>query len=279
MTVSPRTQICMVIGDPISQSLSPLMHNAAFEELGCADEFVFLARKVPVEALCDAINGVRALGIKGVSCTMPHKERVIEYLDELDPHAKSIGAVNTIVNNDGTLKGYNTDIDGIVEPLKAVTELSDKSTLIIGAGGAARSAAFGLTDRCQAVTILNRTEKRGKELADSVGARYISTIEKDELSTFDIIINTTPVGMSPHTTNSPLPDGEFNSNQIVMDAIYNPPLTRLLSNAHSAGATIVTGIDMFVRQGAKQFELYTDQKAPVKIMEGVVRSMLEMNDE
>lgn len=272
-------QVCMVIGDPISQSLSPQMHTAAYEQIGCADKFKFIAKKVSTGELEEVVNGARTQNIRGISCTLPHKESVIRLIDNIDPAARSIGAVNTIVNNEGVLTGFNTDIDGIVTPLQAITDLSDKKVLILGAGGAARSAIVGLLPICKSVSLVNRTEVKGRKLTLELGATFLSTVNPDNLSEFDVIVNTTPVGMTPVVEQSPLPGAVFTPRQIVMDAIYNPAITRLLSDARSAGATVVTGIEMFVAQGARQFELYTGKAAPIDTMRETVCKALGVHHE
>jgi len=270
--LNAQTQLCLVIGDPVAHSLSPLVHSAALKELGLSDQYVFLASKVNAEQLSDAVSGLRALGIRGTSCTLPHKENIVALLDKLDPVAQSIGAVNTVVNQNGKLIGYNTDVDGIVLPLEKRRTLSGAKVAILGAGGAARAATYGLTRAGASVTIFNRTISRAERLASDFSVAVKPLSEVQAISKFEIIINTTSVGMKKGEL--PLSEECLNKAQLIFDIVYNPLVTNLLSAAERKGAETVSGLEMFVVQAAKQFKLYTGHDAPEETMFKVAKSFL-----
>ncbi len=266
MNISAKTKICMVIGNPIQHSLSPKMHNAAFEVLGIDKKFVFVASQVKSEDLSDFVKGVRAMGIRGVACTIPHKTEIIKYLDEVDEVAQKIGSVNTVVNNDGILRGYNTDWLGVVNPLEKITSLDNKVVALIGAGGIARAVAYAVTQSGAKLTIYNRLLDQAEGLAKRFGGQAFSFDNLEKVKDADIIFNATPIGMHPHEDETPIPIELIRKNQIVFDAVYTPPETKLLRNAKSIGAQIISGVEMFIIQGAAQFELFTNFKAPMEVM-------------
>lgn len=269
MNVSTRTSVFGVIGNPVAHSLSPIMHNAAFSEVGY--DGVYAAFKVhDLEA---ALSGMKALGIKGLSVTIPHKVNVMALLDECDDLSKKIGAVNTIVEKNGKLWGTNTDCTGAVSALREKTDIPGKRVLILGAGGAARAIAWGISRENGHVIIANRTPEKGRALAEELNADCCPIPEAVETD-WDILINTTSVGMSPQTERVPVSRDAIKPGRIVMDIVYNPIETMLLKMAKEKGCTTVDGVMMFVRQGAMQFELWTGQKAPVQIMEKVVRDAI-----
>ncbi len=259
-------KLCIVIGDPISHSRSPSLHNAAYAACGLSQRFLYAACHIRAADLKEAIGSVRELGIRGVSVTIPHKQAVLALLDEIDPLAAKVGAVNTIVNNDGKLRGYNTDLAGIILPLEAQTSLSGKRVALLGAGGAARAAAFAVTTKGASLTIFNRTIDEAQSLAAEVKATAADLSDLAQLSGFDIILQSTPVGMSPDVERSLIPEQYLHAGQIVFDFVYNPPETKLLRQAKQRGAVVISGIEMFLQQGAAQFELYTGQKAPLEAM-------------
>lgn len=261
--ISARTKICMVIGHPVEHSLSPILHNTGYEALGIADQFVYVGCDVQPEAIADFVAGVRAAGIRGVSCTMPCKELVMPYLDEIDDTAQAIGAVNTIVNQDGKLHGYNTDWLGIVTPLQAITPLAGKRVAVLGAGGTARAAAYGLLQSGAQVTLYNRTLSKAQTLAQQLGCQA-GSLEGADLSQADIICNTTPVSMQQNL--SPLEQSQIAKRQIVFDAVYNPYNTQLLIDAAALGARVVHGTEMLLHQAIAQFKLYTTHDAPEAAM-------------
>ncbi len=279
MKINAKTKICMVIGDPIEHSLSPQMHNRGFEELGIDNEFVFAACNVKVENIADFMKGVRAMGIRGVSCTIPHKMAVMELLDEIDETAKTIGAVNTIVNTNGVLKGYNTDWLGAVVPLERITSLKNKKVALLGAGGAARAIAFGLKKKGANVTIFNRTIDKAEELAKEFGCKAASFNDVSAIKNMEIIINATAVGLHPHVDETPLDKELITSKHIVFDIIYAPLETRLLRDAKEQGATIIHGLEMLLEQGVAQFKLYTNIDAPEEAMRNVLLESVHVKEE
>lgn len=258
--ITAATELCAIIGNPIRHSLSPAVHNAAFEHLGL--DYVFMAFRV--EQLKEAVKGIAALGVKGVSVTIPHKVEVMGCLDEIEPVARRIGAVNTIVYRDGKLIGYNTDWSGAMKALEGKIELQGKTAVVLGAGGAARAIAFGLREKGAEPVILNRTVSRAEVLASALRCRGGGIELIDRLS-FDLVINATSVGMSPHAENTPL-DKAMLKDVLVFDTVYNPLKTRLISEAEENGCPTVTGLEMFVNQAAMQFELWTGHKPPVDLM-------------
>lgn len=274
MNISARTKVCMIIGDPVEHSLSPVMHNAAYEALSIDNEFVFTAAHVLSENLEIAIKGARSLGIHGITCTIPHKVEVIRFLDEIDPIAAKIGAVNTILNKNGKLIGYNTDWIGTVTPLEEKTILEGKKVAILGAGGASRAMAYGVTERKAHLTIFNRTLENAQVIAKDFNAEASDLSDLSNLKEMDIIINSTSVGMADQADVSLVPSEFLHRDQIVFDAIYKPNMTRLLHNAQSAGAQIICGFEMLLHQGVAQFEIYTQKKAPFDVMKEVVTATL-----
>lgn len=262
--------MCIIIGDPVEHSLSPAMHNAAYEALGISDQFVFTAAHVKVENVKDVVQAVRIMNIRGLTCTIPHKMEVMQYLDEIDEIAQKIGAVNTVVNDNGKLKGYNTDWLGTVTPLEKHTTLEGKKVAIVGAGGAARAMAFGVVQKGAKLTIFNRTLEKAEELAKELGAQARDLSDLEKMKEFDIILNATNIGMGEHVGKSPLPKECIESHQIVFDAVYVPAETQLLKDAKDKGATIIRGVEMLLHQGTAQFELYTGHKAPEEVMRKVL---------
>ena len=254
-----------VFGDPVAHSLSPVMHNSAFAQTGI--DGLYLA--IRVRDIAAAVSGVRGLGIRGVSVTIPHKISVMEYLDKVDESAGKIGAVNTIVNRQGTLYGYNSDSAGAIAALTRKCVIRGKSAAVIGAGGGARAVGFGIKQEGGRLTILNRTWEKGEALAEDLDCEFRPLSETRRLP-YDIIINATSVGMTPHTNSSPVNTELLESGMVVMDMVYNPLQTALLAAADKIGCTIVDGVAMFVHQGAVQFELWTGKQAPVDVMRRVV---------
>ncbi len=260
-----RTELYCVLGDPIGHSLSPAMHNRAFRHHGL--NAVYLAFRVT--DLPAVIAGIRSLDIKGASITLPHKTRVMELLDTIDPTAADIGAVNTIINKNGQLIGKNSDSTGATDALLTQTAIEDKTVLIIGAGGAARAIGFGIRKCGGQVTITNRSEAAGSRLATDLESAFLPP-GKLAAKRFDILINTTPVGMHPQIEASPIPHDILRPELVVMDIVYNPLETRLLKAAARVGCKTVDGLTMFVNQGARQFEWWTGAKAPVAEMRQAV---------
>ncbi len=272
--ISGKTRICGIIGDPIEHTVSPAMQNAAFRELGL--DYLYAPFPVKDENLGMAIDGMRALNICGLNVTIPHKVAVIPYLDELDTLVENLGAVNTIVSQDGYLKGYNTDASGFWRALQA--EMFDprkKKIVVLGAGGAARAVSFILADKGADLTIVNRHLGPAQKLADKLFRlfrREFQALELDKdnlkiaLDGAELLVNTTSVGMSPDSDETPVPARLIKKSLTVFDIIYNPLKTKLLMDAEKKGAKTISGIEMLVWQGASAFELWTGQKAPVNVM-------------
>jgi len=274
MTINGKTRVCAIIGDPVEHSLSPVMHNAAFKELGL--NLVYVAFKVTRNGLEDAISGARSLGLRGLNVTMPHKTAVMSYLDESDSTAKAIGAVNTILNNHGKLIGYNTDGKGAMIALQENgISAEEKKMLILGAGGAAKAIAFQAAQEIEELVILNRTSEKAEKLAELLRKNFGNKIRggtlsvevlKEELETTDILVNATSVGMHPDVNMSPVPSDLLRSDLCVMDIVYNPLETKFLADAKAVGAKVVSGIEMLLYQGAVAFEIWTNCLAPVDVM-------------
>lgn len=273
MKVNSKTSVFAVLGDPVSHSMSPAMHNAAFAQLNYNGVYVAMR----VRDIGAAVSGVKALGIQGASITIPHKVSVMPFLDEIDEVAQKIGAVNTIATRDGKLIGYNTDCLGATRALLEKVSLRKKRVVVLGAGGAARAVGFGIISEGGSVTVVNRSAESGEKLAADLGSEFEPYSKLKEL-TFDVLINTTPVGMTPRVDASPIDGRILKEGQVVMDAVYNPLKTRLLQAAEAAGCSIVDGLTMFVYQGALQLELWTGRKAPMDVMRNAVLNLLEWNE-
>ncbi len=252
MNIDQNTVLYGVIGNPVRHSLGPVMHNAAFA--AAKINAVYLAFEV--KEIKKAIHGMAALGIQGLSVTIPFKSAVIPFLHEIDPLAARIGAVNTIVNKKGRLKGYNTDAAGAVKALEERITLKGLRVLIIGAGGAARAIGFALKEKGMQVSLTNRSAQRGIPLARDLDCPYLP-LNKIEGKGIDLLIQTTPVGMFPNIAASPVSKEIFHQNMAVMDIIYNPRKTAFLKMAQECGCVALDGLGMFVHQGAEQFRLWT----------------------
>jgi len=274
--ITSRTKLCGLIGDPVEHTLSPAMHNAAIEYLGL--DYVYLAFRVNKTGLAAAIQGMKALGMRGLNVTIPHKVSIIPFLDELDGLAKDIGAVNTIVNDSGKLKGYNTDSGGFMQALlKAGISLQGKRVVLLGAGGAARAAGFALAQKDSRLTILNRKEELdqaealARRLSQTIGSEAIA-LELSEanlraaLRPAHLLVNATSVGMSPKIDETPVPQKLLRPTLKVFDIVYSPLKTRLLREAEAQGCQTISGLEMLVEQGALALELWTGEKAPADIM-------------
>ena len=282
MEISGKTRVCGIIGDPVEHSLSPAMHNAAFQELNL--DFVYVAFRVRKDELKEAVVGAKTLDIKGLNVTMPHKNAVMKYLDETDPTTRSIGALNTILNDKGRLIGYNTDGTGALKALKENgVSLNGKKLLLLGAGGAGKAIAFHAAQEVEELKILNRTTQKAKDLAEVLRKKFGKKIDgnslsaktiKKELEDADILVNATSVGMHPNDDQSLIDPSWLRPNLCVMDIVYNPIETKLAKDAKSVGAKVVSGVEMLVYQGAASFEIWTDRPAPVKVMKQAILSKL-----
>jgi len=266
--------VCGVIGDPIEHTLSPVMHNAAFKHLKL--DFVFLAFRVKASELGDAICGMRGLGVHGLNVTMPHKDAVVEYLDEVDSTAKFLGSVNTVLNRDGRLLGFNTDGTGALKALRENGASPDgKKVLLLGAGGAAKAIAYALAKEAGELRVLNRSSEKAEELAGLlsrtfgkkvVGGALSSSAVQRSLRDSDVLVNATSVGMDPNAKQSLVSPQWLRPDLCVMDIVYSPVETELLKEAKAAGARVIGGAGMLLYQGAASFEVWTGVSAPVEVM-------------
>ncbi len=267
-----------VIGAPIEHSMSPLIHNDAFHQKGYNAHYQ--AFHVEPKNLKEAVVGMRALGVSGFNVTIPHKEAIIPLLDEVDDAAGRIGAVNTVVNRDGILFGYNTDGRGYVEALKEITSLSNKRILIIGAGGAARAIFYTLAqEEGIQVDLYNRTASKSADLIHEFSLGHLAqTISLDEaierLGDYDVVVQTTSVGMFPKTDESPVPLKKIKQGAVFSDIIYNPYETKLLKDAKVLGAVTQNGVHMFAYQAALAFEHWTGHLPDTDRMKKLVKEQL-----
>jgi 3-dehydroquinate dehydratase / shikimate dehydrogenase len=255
--VDVATRVYGVVGDPIAHSLSPAIMNAAFRRENVNAVYLALHAKT----LKDLLTCIREIPIHGISVTMPYKESILAHLDNTDSHTTKVGACNTIVRaQDGKLYGFNTDTAGIVRPLeRRLNTLEGARILVIGAGGAARAAVFGLKERGSEVYIMNRSLPHAKKLAHQARARIMKRADLKKAA-FDVIINATPVGMG-NSRETPLHENEINA-RYVFDMVYDPVETRLMKLAKEKGVQVIPGIEMFVHQAARQFEIWTGKPAP-----------------
>ena len=269
-TITPRTRSYAVMGDPVAHSLSPLMHNAAFAQMGIDGVYVAFH----VTDLAGAVAGIRALNISGCSVTIPHKVAIMDLIDAVEPAARRIGAVNTLVNDAGRLIGMNSDSPGAMAALLERTPVTGRHTAVIGAGGAARAVAYGIKDLDGRLTLVNRSPDKGRRLADELEGEFIR-LDEFTGEGIDILVNTTSVGMTPAVDQMPVARECLTPGMTVMDIVYNPIDTMLLKTARQAGCQVVDGVAMFVHQGAIQFERWTGQTAPVELMRDTVLDALK----
>ena len=270
------TVVYGVVADPVAHSMSPPVHNAAFEALGI--NAVYLPFKVTDPALF--LQDFEPYDLAGLSVTIPHKEAMLGLMDEVEPLARRVGAVNTVRIDEGHRYGCNTDVSAAVESVEDAVEraglepLSERHVLLVGAGGAGRAIAYGLREKGVELTIANRTVSRAEKLAAEVGAEFCGLDRMEALSA-DIIINSTSVGMWPRVEDSPVPADMLGLGMVVFDSVYNPIRTRLLREAEKAGAVTASGVEWFVNQAAAQFELWTGTDAPREVMAETLRRRLE----
>ncbi len=281
MGINAHTQLCGVLGNPVEHSLSPAIHNAAFQHLGL--NYVYLAFRV--EQVKEAVQGIRALGnMCGFSVTIPHKISTMEFLDTIDDTAKHIGAINTIVKTDDTLTGYNTDALGALQALRqAKAPLAGKQVLILGSGGAARAIAFGIAlhEPITSMTLLGIVDDERATLAADLRKGSTITINEGHLSEetlglaieqCQVLIHCTPLGMHPKVDGTCVPKNLLKPHLTVMDIVYNPRETRLLREAREIGCTAIPGLEMFLHQAVAQFELWTGQSAPTQVMREILEA-------
>ncbi len=274
--IGPRTSLYGVIADPIGHSYSPRIHNAAFRAAGI--DAAYLPFRVPRHFLSSFFDDVPELGIRGLSVTIPHKEAVLRLLTKVDKAADKIGAVNTVVfQDDGQIVGYNTDQKAAMASLMATpglkgreAPLEGQQALVLGAGGVARAIVYGLVRHGARVTIASRTFARAEDLAEQFNAKAVTWAERYGRR-WDIVINGTPIGMHPNVEETPYEKQYLRRGMIVFDTVYNPENTLLVKEARAKECRVVTGIDMFVRQAALQFKLFTGQDAPRDVMRDEMR--------
>ncbi len=283
--VDQKTGVLGLIGYPLEHSLSPRLHNQAIVELGL--NLVYLSFPLKPEQLEDGIRAIRALGLRGVNVTIPYKERVLPYLDQLDPLAAKLGAVNTIVNNQGLLTGYNTDINGFCRMLEedGGFRIRGKRALLLGAGGAARAVAFALCQQgIAALMIINRTADKARHLQKTLHGYYpgvrlaTAKLSRPELTAWsdplDLIVDTTPVGMAPQFEVEPvIPLEVIRQAHLVVDLVYNPPETSLLRAAAQVGVQGLNGMGMLLYQGIEAFKLWTGQEPELNSWRELVKSV------
>lgn len=264
-------QLNLVIGFPLSHSQSPLLHNTVYQHAGINS--VMLAK--PHAELKALIQAIKTLLVELTAVTMPFKDEIFPYLDECSSEVKILKTANTIIQRNGKLHGYNTDIDGIAFAFSNIA-LSGKQVLVIGAGGAARAMGYFLKINKTKIIWMNRDAKKAESLAEEFGGDVIVYDKLNKISP-DIIINTTPVGLYPQVEESPLPHFIFHEKQIVFDMIYNPVLTKLLKQAQQNHAKIISGLDMFIGQGLKQIELLTGNKLDNSALMDKLKKLLTQN--
>lgn len=270
------TEVYGVIADPIGHSLSPLIHNAAFEQLGMNK--VYLPIRVPREDLAAFLDEAAEWDIRGLSVTIPHKEAVIEKLTQVDAAVQGIGATNTVVFEGKERRGYNTDYQAALSSLEEAmghqegqpSPLAGKTALILGAGGVGRAIAYGLVHRGAKVVFSDGDPQRAAELAGHFRAHSIAWSLRHTVAA-DVILNGTPIGMHPNVDDTPYEEASLRRSMVVFDAVYNPENTLLIKQARAKGCTVVTGVDMFVRQACMQFKYFTGQDGPAELMRDVIK--------
>jgi len=283
LEITGKTKLCGVMGDPIEHSISPAMHNAAFRALGLHYAYVpFHVRRGDLPA---ALQGMRALNIRGLNVTIPHKVAIIPLLDEIDPLARQIGAVNVLLNDSGRLIGYNTDAEGFLHVLvEHGIEPQGKNVVVLGAGGAARAICFALASRGAALTILNRTAAPAQACAEDISKTFslpmkVLDLNRENLAyalqQASVLVNATSVGMLPAAGASPVDRDLLGTHLTVMDIVYNPHKSKLLREAEKAGATTINGLEMLIWQGALAFEKWTGRQPPLNVMRKAATAALK----
>ncbi|TWT86828.1 Shikimate dehydrogenase [Pseudobythopirellula maris] len=278
--INADTDLYGVIADPVGHSLSPLIHNAQLREHDLNS--VYLPFRVPVDSLADFVEDVPRLGIKGLSVTIPHKEAIARHLTKVDPAAKGIGAVNTVVFRDGQVIGYNTDYKGAMDCLEKVlghdsaekpdapSPLAGRRALVLGAGGAGRAVVYGLKKRGAAITIASRTKARSEKLAKEFECRAVDWNARHNAAP-EVLVNCSPIGMHPNVDETPFSKAYLRPGMIVFDTVYNPESTLLVKEAREHGCRVATGVEMFVNQAALQYKLFTGQEASKELMRDTIK--------
>jgi shikimate dehydrogenase len=280
VTVSGTTRVIGIMGDPVSHSLSPRLHNAAFEALGL--DYVYVPLPVRGEEVGAAVEGLAALGFRGANVTIPHKGAVIPYLDSLADDARLVEAVNTIVVDDDGLHGYNTDVEGVRGALVGVAgeTLAGQSALVLGAGGAARAATLALARLGCRLTVVNRTPAAAQHLAALITAgvpgascdwRALSALTGEDVARQTVVVNATSLGMAGEGKVPALLADNVTAGQVVFDAVYAATVTDFLAAAQVRGARVIDGLSMLIGQAAEAFSLWTGVPAPLEVMRDAVR--------
>lgn len=275
-SITKDTAVYGVIADPIAHSLSPQVHNAAFGAAGI--DAVYLPFRVPFDTLGQFVEDAQRLDIRGLSVTIPHKEAIARFLTKVDPAVKGIGAVNTVLFKDGQVLGYNTDYKAAMDCLEGAlgavganpSPLKDKRVLVLGAGGVARAIMYGLSRRGAKATVAGRTRARAQTLADAFGGRSVDWQARHNAEV-DVVVNCTPIGMHPNVDESPFGKPYLKPTMVVFDTVYNPESTLLIKEAKLRGCRAVTGVEMFIRQAALQFMLFTGREAPYDLMRDTLK--------
>ncbi|TVQ01343.1 MAG: shikimate dehydrogenase [Planctomycetaceae bacterium] len=277
--IDGQTELFGVVADPVAHSHSPLIHNRAFQDAEINARY--LPFRVPADDLNVFIDACPRLGIRGISVTIPHKERALAYCTQAEQAATGIGAINTMIFDEEERIGYNTDYRAAMDCINAVYQAGrpadslpvshqSRRVLILGAGGVARAIAWGMKQRGAEVTISSRTEERAVQLAHEIGTRSVPWEQRHEVQP-QLLVNGTPVGMHPHVDDCPYDPGKLNQLMVVFDTVYNPESTMLIKHARNARSKIITGVDMFVRQAAYQFKLFTGREAPSSRMREAIK--------
>ncbi len=266
--VSPKTKVFGVVGNPLKQSKGIYLHNPLFQRV--KKDAVYC--RLQAKNIAGFMKHIAPI-LNGFSVTIPHKQAMMKFLDRLDPTAKAIGAVNTVVRRRGRLIGTNTDASGALDAIESKMRVSGKMMLVLGAGGAARAIAYEAQRRGATVFLANRTERKAKQLARELAPRGLAVnfIANAKLGTqhFDIIANATSLGMTPHVNISPLPKSML-KKRVVFDAVYNPPMTKFLRDAKSVGAEVIPGTEMYINQAALQSALYVGKKPSIALMKKII---------
>ncbi len=286
--MAENTRVLGVFGHPISHSLSPVMQNAAIQAL--AIDYIYVPFHVLPDGLRDAVQAIRALDLAGVNVTIPHKEHIVEFLDEVTDAAAQVGSVNVVINQDGHLKGDTTDGPGFMKSMEAEwgsEAIRAGNALVLGAGGSAKAICYALAGAGWRIVVANRTCERAAELTqrlNSVFGKVSKAVRMDrevvahEIDGVDLLVNTTSVGMYPRVEDIPLPPELLRACVLVYDLVYNPAETRLVAEARSRGARAMTGLSMLVYQGALSLEMWTGRQAPIMIMQEAVRRQLTIDN-
>lgn len=284
-SIDSGTNLYCILGHPIEHSFSPIIYNSWFKDFNLNK--IYLAFDVAPKNLKNTVIGFKAIKVGGFNITIPHKEKIIKYIDEIDSTAKKIGAVNTVKNEDGFFKGTNTDAIGAENALKENGfTINDKNVVILGSGGAAKAISSILVKRAKKIILINRTISRATNLAKEIKKKFRTNIEakinskhnlEEEIKSADILINTTPVGMYPLVNKSPILREFLHPNLFVFDIVYNPPLTQLLKDASGIGCKTLGGLDMLVNQAALAFEWWTNKKPKIELMKNKIREFLVKN--